>query len=543
MAGSWKQKYKHARKPSSVPVLDDVLEQYGTMKGSPRLDEMLRIVKEVYAETDDLSIRQLRLFGEFDAAAIFLDTMVDKQVINEQLLRPLMAEVSPARLEKLRNRRLIDIVLSEELHEVNAYAESNVVPMLQALSSGRTLLCIAGSHDAIVLQTRKVEKRAIEQPQTEQVIRGPREGYIEVLDTNLSLLRNRLQTTDLCIKLAPLGQRGKTRTAVCYLKSIADPTIVDNVLKRLMHIKTDAILDAGYIEQFIEDQPFSPFPQIQNTERPDKTAAALLEGRVAILTEGSPFALIVPTFFTQFYQTLDDYTERFLIGSLIRMVRLVALVSSLIFPALYVSLISFNPELIPTDFAVAIAGGRAGVPFPSFVEVLIIEGSMEVLREATIRLPQQIGGALSIVGVLVIGQAAVSAGFASPIMIVIVALTTIGSFATPAYNSATALRMLRFPLIILGGTFGLFGVMIGVLFIANHMLALESFGAPYLSPFVPGSWQGMKDMFMRGPIWWMRKRPSHLYPQDSDRLPPDSARIPMERTLHYGGKEGADRHE
>ncbi|WP_235680203.1 spore germination protein [Paenibacillus albicereus] len=347
----------------------------------------------------------------------------------------------------------------------------------------------------------------------------------------------------MCIKLAPLGQRGKTRTAVCYLKSIADPAVVGEVLQRVSKIDTDAILDAGYIEQFIEDQPFSPFPQIQNTERPDKTAAALLEGRVAILAEGSPFALIVPTFFTQFYQSLDDYTERFLIGSLIRIVRLVALISSLIFPALYVSLISFNPELIPTDFAVAVAGGRAGVPFPSFVEVLIIEVSMEVLREATIRLPQLIGGALSIVGVLVIGQAAVSAGFASPITIVIVALTTIGSFATPAYNSATALRMLRFPLIVLGGTFGLFGVMMGVLFIANHMLALESFGAPYLSPFVPGSWQGMKDMLVRGPIWWLRKRPSHLHPQDSDRLPPDSARLPMERVLRSGGRRGPQRHE
>ena len=302
-------------------------------------------------------------------------------------------------------------------------------------------------------------------------------------------------------------------------------------------------MDVGYVEQFIEDQPFSPFPTIQNTERPDKTAAALLEGRVAIMSEGSPFALIVPCFFNQFYHTVDDYTERFLIGSFIRIIRLLALITSLIFPALYVSLISFNPELIPTEFAVAIAGGRAGVPFPTFIEVLMIEISMEVLREATLRLPQVIGGALSIVGVLIIGQAAVSAGFASPITVVIVAFTTIGSFATPAYNAASALRLLRFPLILLAGTFGLYGVMLGLLFICNHLLALESFGSPFLSPFVPASRQGMKDLFIRGPLWWMRKRPSHLNPQDPDRLDAHAGAEPIGRILTYGSGEEPSPHE
>lgn len=262
--------------------------------------------------------------------------------------------------------------------------------------------------------------------------------------------------------------------------------------------------------------------------------AALLEGRVAILVDGSPFALIVPALFNQFFQTVDDYTERFIMGSLIRIIRLIALASSLFFPALYVSVISYNPELLPTDFAVAISGGRAGVPFPAVLEVLIMEVSMEVLREATIRLPQMIGGALSIVGVLVIGQAAVGAGLASPITVVIVALTTIGSFATPAYNAAIALRMLRFPLILLAGMFGLYGVMIGTILILNHLLFLESFGVPYMSPYIPGKWRDLKDTLVRVPLWWMRRRPSFLHARDTDRLPRSVPAAEIDQILRQG---------
>jgi spore germination protein KA len=200
------------------------------------------------------------------------------------------------------------------------------------------------------------------------------------------------------------------------------------------------------------------------------------------------------------------------------LLRVIALFFALFFPSFYVSIIAFNPELIPTDFAVAVASGRAGVPVPTILEVLLMEVAMEVLREATIRLPQQVGGALSIVGVLVVGQAAVEAGFVSPITVVVIALTTIGSFATPAYNAAIALRMLRFPLVIMAGIFGLYGVMIGFILIFNHVLSLKSFGVPYLSPIVPGNFQGMKDTIVRMPLWSMSKRPAQFHVRNQDRL-------------------------
>jgi spore germination protein KA len=268
----------------------------------------------------------------------------------------------------------------------------------------------------------------------------------------------------------------------------------------------------GYLEQFIEDNPFSPFPQTQSTERPDKTVANLVEGRVAILVDGSPFSLMVPVVFNQFYQTTEDYSSRFLMGSFVRIARVLALVFfSLVFPSLYVSLISFNPELLPTEFAVAVAGRRAGVPYPAVIEVLIIEVAMEILREATVRLPKQVGGALSIVGVLVIGQAAVEAGLSSPITVVVIALTTIGSFATPTYTAAFALRMLRFPIMILSGIFGLYGVMVGVIFIFNHMLSLKSFGVPYMECFSEKRAESIKIFRVGKYFNWLRVNCSRFY--------------------------------
>lgn len=520
----WKQIYGNY-KPHRHGAFDQYLDPDTAAKvHSLRLLDKLSFIRTVLGDNDDLIVREFRIFGKIPAALIFIAPVSDQMLIQEGMLKPLLNIPPHLDFTMVPIEELPEILLKDCLLVTHGWRETDAYKALNGVMAGNTLLFIEDCPDFLVLQSRKIEQRGIEQPQTEQVIRGAREGYVEVLETNLSLLRGRLQSNDLRIKISPVGKRTKSRVAVCYLDGVVNPNLVKEAMHRLSRIDTDGIIDAGYIEQFIEDHPLSPFPQIQSTERPDKTAGALLEGRVALLVDNSPFALIIPTVFAQFYQTLDDYTERFLMGSLIRLVRLVALIFSLVTPALYVSIISFNPELLPTDFAVAVAGGRAGVPFTAMVEILIVEISMEVLREATIRLPQVIGGALSIVGVLVIGQAAVSAGFSSPITVVVVALTTIGSFATPAYNAAIALRMLRFPLIVASGFFGLFGLMIGLIIIINHLLSLESFGVPYLAPFTPGNWQGMKDTLIRGPLWWMTKRPSYLHTLDEQRVSPRPAK-------------------
>ncbi|WP_348772911.1 spore germination protein [Paenibacillus sp. Marseille-P2973] len=488
---------------------------------SPSLDDNLAKIEQAIGVNGDLSVRNFLIANRFKAALVFLSSMTDQNGIRENVLKPLMQWQEPEVKddEEPLREHLLDRLWNETIYISDGQKCSEISRLFDLVSSGYVVLLLDQCEQSIAFAMRQIEKRGIEQPQTEQVIRGAREGFIELLDTNLALIRYRLQTPDLKIETGPVGQRTQSRVAVCYIQGITDPELVSEVMLRISKINFDGIIDAGYIEQFIEDQPISPFPQIQNTERPDKTVAALLEGRVVIMVDGSSFALIIPALLDQFFQTIDDYSERFIIGSLVRFIRLIALLFSLFFPSLYVSVISYNPELLPTDFAVAISGGRAGVPFPAVLEVFIMEVSMEILREATIRLPQMIGGALSIVGVLVVGQAAVSAGLASPITVVIVALTTIGSFATPAYNVAIALRMLRFPLIFLAGLFGLYGVMIGAVFIINHLLYLESFGRPYLLSLITGMRERLTDTLFRAPLWWMNRRPSHLHPIDATRAP------------------------
>jgi spore germination protein KA len=511
-------KNKQPQMNSLKPPAHQVLEENKAAEMNSHIEETISFVKKILGESDDFVIRRFNVFDKYPAVIMYFSNLINKEYLNQYILKPLM--ISPQQLQgkESGSRSLKDILLNDVLFTGDEKTEKRLPEIIQSILEGKTILVVEGIEEAFLFSTRYVDKRAITQPETEQVIRGAREGFIELLDTNLSLLRYRLPTPDFRVKTLRIGRVTKSRVAVCYLDGIVNPQLVEEVFRRLSLIDIDGILDVGYLEQFIEDNHFSPFPQIQNTERPDKAVANMLEGRVIILVDGSPFALVLPIVFSQLYQTIEDYSERFVLASFIRLARLVALVFSLIFPSLYVALISFNPELIPTAFAVAVAGGRSGVPFPAVMEVLIMEVAMEVLREATLRLPQQVGGALSIVGVLVIGQAAVAAGFVSPITVVIIALTTIGSFATPAFNVALALRMLRFPLIILSGIFGLYGVMVGLILIANHMLTLKSFGVPYMTPIVPGNFQGMKDTIARMPLWFMPKRPAFLHTPNDTRI-------------------------
>jgi spore germination protein KA len=533
----FRTKKRSIKKPQLL-TQSKIVEKEGDTPTPSSLLETEKEVKKILGNNVDLQIKHFKIFGQFSAACVYFSSLINQEVLNKDILRPLMYEPEHLMGKEKPLHQLINLILTETLYHSQAKVGDSLKQLIELLLRGETVIFIDGIKEAIHIGTRKVEKRAIAQPETEQVILGPREGFIESIATNISLLRYRLPTPDFQVKTMRIGRLTKSTVAICYLKGIANETVIKEVEKRLSEIDIDAILDVGYLEQFIEDNPFSPFPQTQTTERPDKTVANLIEGRVAVLVDGSPFSLLVPVVFNQFYQTVEDYSSRFLMGSFVRIARVLALVFSLIFPSLYVSLISFNPELLPTEFAVAVAGGRAGVPYPAVIEVLIIEISMEILREATVRLPKQVGGALSIVGVLVIGQAAVEAGLSSPITVVVIALTTIGSFATPTYTAAFALRMLRFPIMILAGIFGLYGVMVGVIFIFNHMLSLKSFGVPYMAPVSPENYQGMKDVVIRSPIWWMPKRPGFLQPDNQKRLSQNDNKMLEHNKIGNDQREG-----
>ncbi|MBS4219281.1 spore germination protein [Bacillus sp. FJAT-49711] len=514
----WKKKQKQLdqKELSNAPHVKVEKRDLRILNGD--LEETIDFITSILGANDDFITRKFKIFGKYPAAIFYISSMVDPAVINHDLLKPLMFPPDHLEIKEVQQNHILKVLSEEVLYHSDVKFESNVANLIDVLLVGETVIVTSGVLQAFHLDTRKIEKRALSQPETEQVIIGPREGFIEQIDTNIGLIRYRLPTADLCVRTMKIGRLTKSKVAICYIKGIADQSIVDEVEKRLSEIHVDAILDVGYIEQFLENYQFSPFPQTILTERPDSVVGNIIEGRVAVLVDGSPFVLMVPVVFNQFYQTTEDYSTRFLLASFTRLVRILALIFSLVFPALYVSFISFNPELLPTEFAVAVAGGRAGVPFPAVIEVLMMEVAMEVLREATVRLPKQIGGALSIVGVLVIGQAAVDAGLSSPITVVVIAITTIGSFATPVYNASFALRMLRFPLAILAGLFGLYGLVVGIIIIFNHMLSIKSFGVPYMSPVSPGNAQGMKDVVIRIPFRWMPQRPEFLHPNNKKRM-------------------------
>ncbi|WP_088104199.1 spore germination protein [Halalkalibacter urbisdiaboli] len=475
-------------------------------------------IKEIFKSDMDLIIRGFQTLNNKKAVVVFIQSLVNKEVINRDILEPLMNfKLQDHSLNDFTASNTKNEVLTKILHHNGVSCADTFSNVVNSILLGCTVVIIDDLTEAFIIDTHKQEKRSITQPEQERVIRGPREGFIEQLDTNISLLRYRLPVPDFRIKEMAIGEITKSKVVVLFLENIANGDLVKEVENRLQQIQIDRILDSGYIEELIQDNPKSPFPQIQNTERPDKVVGALLEGRVAIMVNGSPFALIAPATFNQFLQTVEDYNERSLYSSLIRMIRQLSLILSFVIPSVYVAVISFHPELIPTRYMVAVTGGRAGVPVIIAIEVFLMEIIMEVLREATIRMPQLIGGALSIVGVLIIGQASVEAGFISPFTVVIIALTTLSSFTTPAYNLAVTIRILRFPLLIFSSAFGLFGLMMCLILIINHMLSLKSFGLPYMSPFSPSNWDELKDSFIRSPIRWLLDRPESLRPKNRRR--------------------------
>jgi spore germination protein KA len=405
---------------------------------------------------------------------------------------------------------------------ISSGSEVSTVPSLKLalklVMNGDTALLIDTEKDILVFGTRAWVKRAVDEPVLEAAVRGPREGFTETLRDNTALLRRRIRHESLRFESMKAGRLTDTALVLAYLDGLVNHRLLEEVRRRVAAIDTDSILESGYIQEFIEDDKWSVFPQIEYTERPDKASAAILEGRVVILCENTPIALIIPAIFFQFVHAVEDYYERPAIGAtLVRILRLGVLNIALMLPALYVAISTFHQEMLPTPLLLSIAAAREGIPFPAYIEALLMESTFEVLREAGIRLPKTVGQAVSIVGGLVIGNAAIQAGLVSPAMVIVVATTAISSFAIPAFSASIALRLLRFPLIIFGAVMGLYGVIIGLLIILIHLAGLQSFGVPYLAPLVHGTADDMVGTFIRIPWWITSKRPRLLAVQDRKR--------------------------
>lgn len=471
---------------------------------SGRLANNVKVLRKEFEDCSDVVFRELQMTSDVRGLVIFVDGIVKAESIQDHVLRPLLLhfgsksgqDSSPDDLES-------SIVTVSQLSRTEKYADA-----IQAVLSGNAILLVDGFTEALILSVIGGNRRSVQEPQSEASVRGPREGFTESLRTNTSLVRFKVKTTKLKMVPFVIGTHTNTNIVLAYIEGLAETAVIEEVRKRLSAIKIDGVLESGYIEELIEDNPFSPFPQFRHSERPDSIASVLLEGDFAIFVDGTPFVLSGPSSFWKMMQASEDYYERYMIGNMLRWLRYTFLLISLLLPALYIAVTTYHQDMLPSTLILSIAASREAIPFPALVEALIMEISFEALREAGIRLPKTVGQAVSILGALVIGQAAVQAGIVSAPMVIIVSMTGIASFTIPHFNMAISVRMLRFPIMVFAGVLGMFGIVVGVLLISLHLAQLKSFGKPYLTGIAPYRHSDQKDIFVRAPWWSMIRRPS-----------------------------------
>lgn len=493
----------HIRFPRKAKIGSTIKKQ---KPWSADLQENLAIIKDVLGESEDVIIRRFKIGTNIkDAFLLHIDGLSDQNFIAENIMKPLtilnpfpneLDSASGLAFDLLENTLVTagDIRLCHDQQELFA-----------DVLSGDTALFLEGCDKALIISTRGFISRGVQEPSNETVVRGPREGFSEPFRINTSLIRRKITSPNLRLKNYTIGRETKTKICLVYLKGVCDEQIVGEVEKRLSRIDTDSIMGAGMVEQFINDSPLSPFATIGYTERPDVAAARIMEGRIAIIVEGTPIVLTVPHLFVEAFQSVDDYMAKPTYMTVIRWVRFLAFLTTVFVPATYIALTTFHQEMIPTQLLITMAAAREGIPFPALVEALAMGVTFEFLREAGIRMPRPVGQAVSIVGALVIGEAAVSAGLIGAPMVIITALTAITSFITPLLIDVTTI--LRFSLTIFAGIAGFYGVMLGTMLVLIHMVTLRSFGIPYMSPLAPITFRDFKDVFVKAPIWAMDTRP------------------------------------
>lgn len=490
------------------------------------LQQNIQTLKDALGKSSDIIIREIRIGkeGTIKAGVIYTDGLTDTPSLQNFILETLMLDIKEIDLQRKRSpeQNLISVLKDVALTVGEIKEETSFDVILTSLLSGDTIILLDGYAQGLIIANRQWAERGVTEPTAQTVVRGPREGFTENLRINTALIRRKLKDPNLWMESKVIGTRTKTNIAIVYISDIADDKIVKEVSLRLDRIDIDGILESGNIEGFIQDSTYSPFSTIYNTERPDVVAAALLEGRIAILVDGTPFVLLVPALFIQFFQSPEDYYERTVFGSLIRTLRFIAFIISLLAPALFIAITTYHQSMLPPALLISLAAQREGVPFPAFVEALIMEVTFEILREAGIRMPRSIGTAMSIVGAFVIGTAAVEAGLISAMMVIIVSITAISNFVSPSYEMAIAVRILRFVFMALAASFGLFGIMVGFIALILHLCSLRSFGVPYMSPIAPFNISDQKDTLIVLPIWKMITRP-HLMNQKNRVRQQDSA--------------------
>ena len=505
--------------PDNLKPLSDINQ---TLFSS--LNENLNYIKIKYNSliNSDIKIREFNINIKnvnYNAFILFIDGMVNNKIINQFILEPLMNNSSKNEFEHIKINPFTNKVVKSNLEkfDIVKYAKNCLLPqnditiehnfeeIIPKVNFGSCALFIDKIDSCFVMDVKGFEKRSITPPQNELVIQGPQESFIESIRTNTSLLRRNVNNENLIIENLSVGTISKTKCALCYIKGIANNELIAELKYRINNLSIDYLMSSGQLEELIVDHPYSTLPQILWTERPDTTATYLLEGRVIILINGSPFSLVAPATLFDFMVSVEDTNMQYKFANMLRLLRLLAGFVTLLLPGFYIAITTYHQELIPTELLSSIIAARNSVPFPIIFEIFLMEISFELIREAGLRVPSAIGSTIGIIGALVLGDAAVSASIVSPILVIIVAITGLSSFAIPNYSLSFHLRITRFIYTILGALGGFLGLSLGLFLYAAILCSLKSFGIPYFSPYAPMTDLGISN-YISNPIWKKEKR-------------------------------------
>ena len=474
--------------------------------------------QDIFHDCADIKMQKMHIGAEQQVACLvaYIEITGGDIVFEQSLVGKLLNSLSDCDQREIC-RRL----------DANALGLSDAAPFTtlqeaaEGLLTGDTILFVDGWNKALKIPDKGYPQMSIGEADSEKVIRGSNEGFCDSIKANTALIRKRIRSTKVKVREKTLGVRSQTKVDLVYMEGIAHESLLAEIERRLESYEIDGVLDSGIIEQLSEDKWYSPFPQFQTTQRPDRAAMSILEGRVVLLSDNSPIALILPTDYNSFIRTSDDYYSRWEIASLGRILRYLASFFAMTLPGLYLAVCNFHTQILPTNLILSFVAARQGVPFPGVVEVLLMELSFELLREAGVRLPGAMGNTIGIVGGLIIGQAAVEANLTSPIVVIVVAFTALCSFAIPNEEFATAFRILKFFFIGMSAWLGFYGFLLALLAVLIHLSHLKSFGIPYLMPFVGADLSGYhdeRDSLLRFPLFAMRRRPIYAKRENRVRL-------------------------
>lgn len=498
-----------SKKNENNNISEDNTKEYVIKKS---LKENIELFKNnIFPGDNTIIYRQFKnKNSQLKFCTIFIDGMVNTESINENILPQLMnANINS------KSKNLINYI-KEEVLIVNEVKESSKIEeILSSLLTGKSILFIDGFEKVLILNTMQWEKRSIEEPQGESIVKGPREGFNESLITNISLIRRRINSSELKLQFKEIGVRTKTKICMAYMDGIVNNKILRELEDRLSKIDIDGIFSTGTIQEFIKDNPLAPFNTIGSTERPDVVASKILQGRIAILCEGSPTVLTLPYLFIEHFQINEDYYDDFIYASINRFLRIIAFILTISIPAIYVAFITFHKEMIPTKLAFSIYLAREGVPLPTAIEAMLMLITFEIIREAGIRLPKHIGSTVSIVGALVLGDAAVNAKFVGAPIVIVTAIAGISELIL--YEMRTGVIVWRFIFLILASILGVYGVIFAGMALVIQLMSIKTFGIPYMLKLIDLEKYNIVDSTIRAP-WWLLKYRTKFISKNRIRL-------------------------